>query len=99
MTSSANTFTYWSLLGLSPGSDSDQLKKAHIWTGAMGLALATGYFRLAADKHYMSDVITGAITGVLIGRFVQNKRSRDYLSVNLLEKEQSFELRIAFKVN
>ena len=28
MTSSANTFTYWSLLGLSPGSDSDQLKKA-----------------------------------------------------------------------
>ena len=28
MTSSANTFTYWSLLGLSPGSDSDQLKQA-----------------------------------------------------------------------
>ena len=28
MTSSANTFTYWSLLGLSPGSNSDQLKKA-----------------------------------------------------------------------
>ena len=51
-------------------------KKAQIWTGAMGLALATGYFRLAADKHYMSDVITGAITGTLIGRFVQNKRSK-----------------------
>ena len=74
-------------------------KKTHIWTGAMGLALATGYFRLAADKHYMSDVITGAITGVLIGRFVQNKRSKDYLSVNLSEKAQSVELRIAFKVN
>ncbi len=28
MTSSANTFTYWSLIGLSPGSDSDQLKQA-----------------------------------------------------------------------
>ena len=28
MTSSADTFTYWSLLGLTPGSDSDQLKKA-----------------------------------------------------------------------
>ncbi len=28
MTSSANKFTYWSLLGLSPGSDNDQLKKA-----------------------------------------------------------------------
>ncbi len=28
MTSSVDTFTYWSLLGVSPGSDSDQLKKA-----------------------------------------------------------------------
>ncbi len=28
MTSSVGTFTYWSLLGLSPGSNADQLKKA-----------------------------------------------------------------------
>ncbi len=28
MTSSVNTFTYWSLLGLTPGSNPDQLKKA-----------------------------------------------------------------------
>ncbi len=28
MTSSINTFTYWSLLGLSPGSNSDQVKQA-----------------------------------------------------------------------
>ena len=28
MTSSLVSFTYWSLLGLSPGSDADQLKKA-----------------------------------------------------------------------
>ena len=28
MTSSLNTFTYWSLLGLDPGSDREQLKKA-----------------------------------------------------------------------
>ena len=28
MSSSTGTFTYWSLLGLSPGSDSDQLKRA-----------------------------------------------------------------------
>ena len=28
MTSSADTFTYWSLLGLSPGSSSDDLKTA-----------------------------------------------------------------------
>ena len=28
MTSSADTFTYWSLLGLAPGSNSEQLKQA-----------------------------------------------------------------------
>ncbi len=28
MTSSAGTFTYWTLLGLSPGSDSEQIKNA-----------------------------------------------------------------------
>ena len=28
MTSSTGTFTYWSLLGLRPGSDPDQIKKA-----------------------------------------------------------------------
>ncbi len=28
MTSSTGTFTYWSLLGLSPGSNSEQVKKA-----------------------------------------------------------------------
>ncbi len=30
MTSSNNTFTYWSLLGLSPGSDAEKLRKAFI---------------------------------------------------------------------
>ena len=28
MTASADTFTYWSLLGLSPGCNSEQLKQA-----------------------------------------------------------------------
>ena len=38
-----------------------------IWIGTLGLASATGYFRMAADKHYFTDVLTGAIVGSLIG--------------------------------
>ena len=38
-----------------------------IWIGTLGLATATGYFRIAADKHYFTDVLTGAIVGSLIG--------------------------------
>lgn len=35
------------------------------------LALGTGYFRLAAHKHYLSDVATGAAVGYLATRLCQ----------------------------
>lgn len=38
-----------------------------VWVGALGLAAATGYFRIAADMHYFTDVLTGAIVGSSIG--------------------------------
>jgi hypothetical protein len=39
------------------------------WIWAVGLTLATanGYFRIAADKHYFSDVLVGAVTGAAFG--------------------------------
>ncbi|HTE55861.1 MAG TPA: phosphatase PAP2 family protein [Kofleriaceae bacterium] len=39
------------------------------WVWAIGLtaAAATGYFRIAADKHYVTDVLGGAATGAAIG--------------------------------
>lgn len=38
-----------------------------IWGTGLTLAAATGYLRIAADKHYFSDVITGAIMGSVAG--------------------------------
>lgn len=39
------------------------------WVWAIGLtaAAATGYFRMAADQHYATDVLVGAVTGGAIG--------------------------------
>jgi len=39
------------------------------WVWATGLALAagTGYLRIAADKHYLTDVLTGAVVGTAFG--------------------------------
>ncbi|WP_242360333.1 MULTISPECIES: phosphatase PAP2 family protein [Anaeromyxobacter] len=39
------------------------------WVWGVGMALASGvaYFRVAADKHYLSDVVTGAAVGTAIG--------------------------------
>jgi hypothetical protein len=41
-----------------------------VWTTGVILTLSTGYLRLAADKHYLSDVVTGTIIGSTVGFFV-----------------------------
>ncbi len=41
-----------------------------VWTTGVVLTLSTGYLRLAADKHYLSDVVTGTMIGSAVGFFV-----------------------------
>lgn len=41
-----------------------------VWATGLTLAVATGYLRMAADKHYLSDVLVGAGVGSLIGWLV-----------------------------
>ena len=41
-----------------------------MWAGGFTLAAVTGYLRIAADKHYFTDVLTGAGIGVLGGLLV-----------------------------
>ena len=38
-----------------------------VWGVGMTLAATTGYLRIAADKHYLSDVLVGAATGIAAG--------------------------------
>lgn len=38
-----------------------------IWGTGLTLATTVGYLRIAADKHYASDVVTAAIIGSIIG--------------------------------
>ena len=41
-----------------------------VWATGVILTLSTGYLRLAADKHYLSDVVTGTSIGSTVGFFV-----------------------------
>jgi membrane-associated phospholipid phosphatase len=41
-----------------------------VWATALPTALVTGYLRIGADRHYLSDVLTGAAAGALIGFLV-----------------------------
>jgi membrane-associated phospholipid phosphatase len=38
-----------------------------IWATGLTLAGATGYLRIAGDKHYFTDVVTGAVVGSFVG--------------------------------
>lgn len=38
-----------------------------VWATGLSLAATTGYLRIAADKHYFSDVMTGAVIGSVVG--------------------------------
>lgn len=48
--------------------------------GSLGAALAVGFFRIASDHHYLTDVIVGAtvgsLAGVLLPRWLHYRRER-----------------------
>lgn len=52
----------------------------YLWAGGLALATATGYFRIAADAHYATDVLTGALIGGAIGVAVPLLFHRDVLT-------------------
>ena len=60
------------------------IDKRIIWLSTLGLASATGYLRMAADKHYFSDVFVGAIVGSLIGNTMFDKLTRKYQKTSIL---------------
>jgi membrane-associated phospholipid phosphatase len=51
-----------------------------VWALGVSLAATTGILRVAADRHYMSDVLVGGLAGSLVGfvnpYFVHRKRWR-----------------------
>ena len=58
-----------------------------IWISSLGLATATGYLRIAADKHYFTDVLTGAIVGSLIGSTMFDILIQKYKNNKLLKNQ------------
>lgn len=55
-----------------------------VWGLSFSVAITTGYLRYAAGKHFLTDILAGAITGSLIGYFVPelHKRGR-YSNISL----------------
>lgn len=48
-----------------------------VWGVGMTLAATTGYLRLAGDKHYVSDVLAGAVVGIGAGLTIPRLMQHD----------------------
>ena len=57
-------------------------KRSLIWLGSLSLSAATGYFRMAGDKHYFSDVICGGLVGYTVGKLVHGKIEKNKLNLS-----------------
>lgn len=49
----------------------------YIWGFGIALSLSTEYLRVAADRHYLSDVVVGGLVGVGAGLLVPRLMRRD----------------------
>lgn len=49
----------------------------YVWIAGMTLAAASGYLRIAADRHYLTDVVGGAVLGTAVGLTVPLLMRRD----------------------
>ena len=54
-------------------------KDNNLWWLVLIPAATTGWLRIAADKHYFTDVVVGAFVGSAIGYFIAHQRSKDWL--------------------
>jgi membrane-associated phospholipid phosphatase len=68
-------------------SSSYLLQKAHpaysglIWSSGLLLASTTAYMRVAADRHYMSDILTGMVIGSAIGYLVAKNQRKEFFEL------------------
>jgi len=55
---------------------SDSKLKPFVWGGSLVMASVVGYARIAAGKHYRTDVLVGAAVGSAIGYFIPKLHRR-----------------------
>ena len=49
----------------------------YVWAAGITLSLSTEYLRVAADKHYLTDVLTGGFVGLGAGLLIPRLMRRD----------------------
>lgn len=79
------------------------LSRKMIWAGAILWPAATGYFRYAGGKHFITDVMVGYAVGAAIGYLIPKLHDTEQANKNpkgfYLDKEASQPFRLVFLIN
>ncbi len=67
--------------------------------GWYGMAALVGGARIYHDKHWFSDVITGAVVGYAIGRFVINNSDKYINTINAGMQGETYQVNFNFYLN
>lgn len=62
----------------------------YVWAAGLTIAAASGYFRIAADRHYVTDVLAGAAVGIVCGLTVPWLTRRSDVDANATRTAMAF---------
>lgn len=68
----------------------------YIWAGGFTIAAATGYLRIAADKHWATDVLLGTVVGIGVGVAVPLLFHRDAIAADAVAQPRLITFGSAF---
>ncbi len=71
-------------------------KSGFIWTAGILLSSVSAYLRIAADHHYMSDVMTGALVGSLTAYIISRQQSKRFFEEKTSSSYKTFHFSITF---
>lgn len=63
-------------------SDYSRTIKNLAWAGSLALASSTGYLRIIAGKHFLTDVIVGAVVGSAVAILISESYYENFLITN-----------------
>ena len=73
-------------------------KRDLIWFANLSLATATGYLRIAGDKHYLSDVLCGGIVGYFVAKYAHKKKDRKETRIGFSSYEKHPTINLSFRL-
>ena len=69
-----------------------------IWFANLSLATATGYLRIAGDKHYLSDVFCGGIVGYFVAKYVHKRMDTEETRLGFSVYEKHPTINLSFRL-